>query len=331
MNDRFAYLLERVEDAPFETEPFPHLWLTEFLAAEDLEEVLQAPEVALPRSTGIDDLFDHLDEAGYERIDFPGCSASKDEYKRWLDEGSDFERRNPTCEAQGLAFRLAAPRTEAVVDLNGFFRSRELHDVLKRRFELTRDVSMEGGVHKYLHGYEISPHPDIRKKALTWMLNVSPGPAPEQVEMHTRYMRFRPEWSYVSQYWRHNPTAEMCWVPWDWCTTERKQTENNSVVFFSPRWDTLHGVRAHYDHLPAQRTQFYGNLWYEAPDPPTTAMPDHEDLNIAASSTEDVRARLADAERRAVAAEERLGQIRAHPAVRLAKRVRGLVRGDSRH
>lgn len=33
--------------------------------------------------------------------------------------------------------------------------------------------------------------------------------------------------------------------------------------FFSPSDDTLHAVKARYDHLVAQRTQMYGNLWYE--------------------------------------------------------------------
>jgi hypothetical protein len=39
-------------------------------------------------------------------------------------------------------------------------------------------------------------------------------------------------------------------------------------VIFAPSSGTLHAVRAHYDHLAGQRTQFYGNLWYEPADLP---------------------------------------------------------------
>ena len=36
-----------------------------------------------------------------------------------------------------------------------------------------------------------------------------------------------------------------------------------SIVLFSPSNDTLHGVKADYNHLYTQRTQLYGNLWYK--------------------------------------------------------------------
>jgi hypothetical protein len=51
-------------------------------------------------------------------------------------------------------------------------------------------------------------------------------------------------------------------VPWDWVETHKQQTKNNSIIIFSPADDTLHAVKASYDHLVTQRTQFYGNLWF---------------------------------------------------------------------
>jgi len=56
---------------------------------------------------------------------------------------------------------------------------------------------------------------------------------------------------------------ERCWVPWDWCTTVKQQTQNNSIVILSPSFDTIHAVKASYCHLEGQRTQLYGNLWYK--------------------------------------------------------------------
>jgi hypothetical protein len=75
-------------------------------------------------------------------------------------------------------------------------------------------------------------------------------------------MRFDPSKEYVRQFWQGNPKIERAWVPWDWAITEKLQNKNNSIVLFSPSDDTLHAVKADYNHLKTQRTQLYGNLWY---------------------------------------------------------------------
>ena len=352
MDDRFVYLYDRIRDAEFRDDPFPHLHLDDFLSEEHLDAVLAAKEVALPPADDLDELFERLDEAKYERIDFPGCARSKEEYVAWLADGAGSADTNPNCEAQGLAFRLGEAGTEIIGALDDFFHAPELTDLLVEKFGLTLPVTMEGGVQKYLHGYEISPHPDIRKKALTWMLNVNPMPASEDEEFHTHYMRLTPERAYIAELWRANPTVETCWLPWAWCETVARQTANNSIVFFSPGPDTLHGVRAHYDHLPAQRTQFYGNLWYDPADLDIRIRPGHEDLDFVprptsagaiAVGTRDVAAgadpatvpdrahersiedRLADAEARAAAAEARLAELRANPAMKLGRSAKHLV------
>lgn len=64
--------------------------------------------------------------------------------------------------------------------------------------------------------------------------------------------------------WETDFTRDRGWVSWDWCETVLQQRANNSLVVFSPASDTLHAVRARYDHLWTQRTQCYGNLWYKA-------------------------------------------------------------------
>ena len=48
---------------------------------------------------------------------------------------------------------------------------------------------------------------------------------------------------------------DRCWVPWHWCETIKKQTDNNSVVIFAPDDDTIHAVNTDYQHLDYQRTQ----------------------------------------------------------------------------
>jgi hypothetical protein len=263
METRFHYLLDRLERAEFDAGPFPHLYLRDFLSETDFKEITTADEVDLPVAGDLDELFAILKAAGYEPVEFPGCTKFIGEYRRWIEKASKPSQTHKACEGQGMALRLKRPTSGAVLSLDAFFRSPEFNDALRAKFGVSSPTRLEAGLQKYLHGYEISPHPDIRSKALTWMLNVNPSRRSETLGFHTHYLVLKPEYSFLYSLWRNNPTIETCWVPWDWCSTVKQQPENNSIVLFAPRWDTMHAIRAHYGHLATQRTQFYGNLWYE--------------------------------------------------------------------
>lgn len=282
MLERFKYLAERLASAEVVEDPFPHLYLTEFLSDEDFKAVVKAKEIALEPALDVRDLFAALETAGYEPITFPGCTTSKDDYMAWLEQQKTPSGTHDACEGQGMALRLQAPVTPDVEELNTFFSSQELTDLLRDKFGVQGRTRIEAGVQKYLHGYEISPHPDIREKALTWMLNVNPAPHSEEYSFHTQYMKLTPARSYLATFWQHNPDVQTCWVPWDWCETVKTQPENNSIVVFAPRWDTFHAIRAHYDHLVTQRTQFYGNLWYA--DLPEMRQPSFQELDLSAKA-----------------------------------------------
>lgn len=262
----FTYLLDKLDTAEVCGEPFPHVYIEEFLDQADFDAVVSAPDIALPAAARVDELFSRLDAASYQPIEFPGCTKSRTEYVAWLESAIKPKGTHAACEGKGMALRCTSLRSQAVRSLDAFFQSPQLQDLLTTKFGITNPIQLDCGLQKYLNGYEISPHPDIRQKALTWMLNVNPGTDTEDLDYHTHYMTFRPEWDFIRQFWRDTPDADTCWVPWQWCETQKRQTVNNSIVVFSPRHDTLHAVRAHYDHLPAQRTQFYGNLWYK-PNP----------------------------------------------------------------
>jgi hypothetical protein len=284
MSTEFDYLLDRIYAADFEYEPFPHLYLRDFLDHQDFAEVSKCQDVYLAPARNIDHLFSLLAAAGYEAIDFPGCTRSKSAYIRELKNSSRMRRTHPACEGQGMALRLQEPKSERVRALTDFFASEVLHELLRKKFGIDRRTTFDGGLHKYLQAYEISPHPDIRSKALTWMLNLNPANNSEHLNIHTHYLKFKPERSFITELWKHNPTLETCWVPWDWCTTVKRQTENNSMVIFSPRWDTMHAVKTDYDHLATQRTQMYGNLWYETMEPPLLKhAAEFKDLDFLAS------------------------------------------------
>lgn len=276
----FEYLLEKIKTAEFEHEPFTHLYIRDFFNDLHFSQITTAPEIALPAQDSDDHLFAELFQAGYKIIDFPGCITNKDTYIRWHRvKGAKQVHNNSACEGFGVTLRLASARSPLVSELMEFVNSDRLQQVLAAKFGIDLDdVYYDAGIQKYLDGYEISPHPDIRKKALTFMVNINPGPGSEDKEHHTHYLVFRDAYRYVQAYWEGHPEADRCWVPWGWCDTRKMQRENNSIVIFSPTNLTMHGVKASYDHLGSQRTQLYGNLWYHAES--VKSHPEWEDFVI---------------------------------------------------
>lgn len=258
----FDYLLDKIAAAPFEDAPFRHLEIADFLHPDHFDAIVRAPQINLTAARSTEELLGQLADAGYEIIPFPGCVTSAQEYLDWYN-GKSRRSVHAQTEGFGIVLRLARFENEVISGLDRFFCSDALKDLLTAKFGISRPVDVDAGLQKYLHGYEISPHPDVRRKALTWMLNINPGHNAEQAAYHTQYLKLRDEWRFISTFWEHNREYEREWLPWDWCETVKTQPRNNSIIFFAPASDTIHAVKAQYDHLTTQRTQFYGNYWYE--------------------------------------------------------------------
>jgi hypothetical protein len=279
----FDYLLEKIDAARFETDPFRHLYINDFFNERHFAQIVSAPEISVSGSKSDEELFDALFEKGYKIIGFPGCITDKSTYIKWhKNKGQQQRHNNSSCEGFGVTLRLMAPTSPIISELKEFMDSEEFQKRLAAKFGINRDeVYCDSGIQKYLDGYEISPHPDVRKKALTYMVNVNPGRNSEQHNHHTHYLKFRKEFQYVQTYWEGNTKQDRCWVPWDWCESIKEQRENNSIVVFSPSNVTMHGVKAQYEHLSGQRTQLYGNLWYHNLD--VNEGPEWEDLVLTRS------------------------------------------------
>lgn len=258
----FTYLLEKIAQAEFLQHPFRHIEISNFFSDEHFHAITTSPQVSLTKADTTKELIDTLFYQGYEVIPFPGCTVSVQDYLHWLKNHSGYENIR-TCEGFGLTFRLQHFQNPILAALDKFFKSADFKAALERKFDIVRPTSTDMGLQKYLHGYEISPHPDIRKKALTYMLNVNPCSNSEDLDIHTHYLTFKPEKRFIGEFWRYNEAYDRCWLPWEWCETVKRQSQNNSIVIFAPSWDTLHGIKLNYDHLVSQRTQFYGNLWYQ--------------------------------------------------------------------
>ena len=258
----FDYLIEKINIADFSKSPFKHIYIEDFFDEIHFQEITKSKEIAPPLATNDNELIDGLYSQGFKIITFPGCVNDRKKYIKWHSENKKMQHHS-ACEGFGMVLRLYEIESPILKALNKFLASDQFNQAIAQKFGVNfSDCDVDGGIQKYLDGYEISPHPDIRKKAATFMVNINPSPESETLNIHTHYLKFKPSKSYVQTFWEGNPDVDRAWVPWSWADTENRQTKNNSIVLFSPSNDTLHAIKTEYNHLQTQRTQLYGNLWF---------------------------------------------------------------------
>jgi len=259
----FEYILEKIKKADFEEKPFKHIYIEDFFSKEDFAMIVADPQINVPRASSDEEVFNLLEGLGYSIVPFPGCTLDKDRYIKSR-KGLANLGHHETTEGEGIALRNVNPSSQIIKAVDEFFRSDDFYRTVAEKFNLDLDGKLvDAGIQKYLDGYEISPHPDTRKKAFTFMININPSAASEENEHHTSYLNFKTERDYVRRFWEGNPSIDRCFVPYSWCNVIYTQNKNNSIVMFAPNNETLHSVKCDYSHLEYQRTQIYGNLWFK--------------------------------------------------------------------
>jgi len=262
MKYNFNYLIDKIAASEFDGIPFKHIYIENFFSDEHFEEIKNSEEIASPNAINDKELIRGLQDKGFKVIGFPGCITNIKKYIKWHSEKKNVQH-NSSCEGFGMVLRLYKFESPILSALNAFLIGDEFNKAIADKFGITfANCSIDGGIQKYLDGYEISPHPDIRKKAATFMVNINPSDQSESLNHHTHYLKLKPIRKYVQTFWDGNQNVDRTWLPWSWADTVKQQKKNNSIVLFSPLNDTLHGVKADYNHLITQRTQLYGNLWY---------------------------------------------------------------------
>lgn len=266
--ENFQYLLDKIYNSTIIESPYPHIYIDNFFNEEDFSEIINSNGVNTKNYQDNDELFNSLFDLGYKIIDFPGCINNVEEYNSWHRSKHSSKKLHSACEGFGMTLRLLDPRSTFLERLKSFIESSDFNLALASKFSIDVDsVYSDNGLQKYLDGYEISPHPDIRRKALTYMININPHSNSEDLDHHTHYLKLKKEYKYIQEFWKSNTQYDRCWVPWDWAETVFIQNKNNSLVMFPPTNQTIHAVKASYNHLSSQRTQLYGNLWFnESPD-----------------------------------------------------------------
>ena len=91
-------------------------------------------------------------------------------------------------EGFGLAMRLRKIREPLLERLVAFLNGERFQCVLAAKFDVVRPTRIETAIQKYLTGYEISPHPDIRSKCLTYLLNINTHAVADELSIHTHLL-----------------------------------------------------------------------------------------------------------------------------------------------
>lgn len=264
--ENLNYLAEKIKAAKITEYPFRHVYIEDFFSDEHFEELTSSKEIKLRQCEDDEDVISALVEQNYEIITFPGTVNDAKSYLAWRrkKKRSKTAKTSPTCSSFGVVFRLKDATTPLISDINDFLKSKLFNEAIAAKFGLDfEQLTVDTGIQKYLDGYEISPHPDVRRKAATFMVNINPAERSEELNYHTQYLQIKSEREYLLSLWEGNPRIERGWMPWDWAETKFTQTANNSIVLFSPSNTTLHAVKAEYPHYNTQRTQLYGNLWFK--------------------------------------------------------------------
>ena len=169
MDTNFDYILNKISTATIVDEPFKHISIQNLFSDSHFTQITNDQQIKIPKYQTDKDLLSGLVEFGYENISFPGCTTNIGDYLKWHSgKSSSYDNVN-TCEGFGLTYRLANSKSTFIADLMKFLNSTEFIACIASRLSVsTRNTYTDTGIQKYLDGYEISPHPDIRKKQDLW-------------------------------------------------------------------------------------------------------------------------------------------------------------------
>lgn len=282
-NYDFGYIIKKILDSEFSVEPFKHIYIENLFSETHFKEIINSTEISSPKATNDRELIKGLIDKGFDPIEFPGCVTDINKYIKWHGSDKNNIHAHSACEGFGMALRLYRFKSSILTELNKFLASEEFNNAIVKKFKIDLDqYTIDGGIQKYLDGYEISPHPDVRKKAATFMVNINPSPDSKNMKHHTHYLKFKESYAYVQEFWKGNNQIDRAWVPWSWTESIKQQTKNNTIVLFAPSDDTIHAVKSDYNHLLTQRTQLYGNIWHKTKS--TTSKLEWEDLDLISPS-----------------------------------------------
>ena len=202
-------LINKIKSAEIIQEPFPYLLVDNFFDEEEFQKIITS-EVINVNGDSDETLLDNLSAKGWNSIMFPGCTADKSAYLQYRKTGQIGNNTPEMCEGFGMALRLERNRDLFLDEYIKFFNSKDFINAIANKFNITRNdnETIDSGLQKYLDGYEISPHPDIRKKLLTFMINVNTNINSEEKNHHTHLLDLKKKYLNINKYWKENPLSD---------------------------------------------------------------------------------------------------------------------------
>ena len=257
------YLIEKINCAKIITEPFPHLEINDFLKDDDFRLIVENSQIHFESCESTTELMKTLESKHYRVQKFPGCSTDIKDYLLRLEKNNwPKDRKGTPIETFGITYRLQKYENKNIKKIVDYFASTELENALRDKFDITEKTYAISAIQKNLTGYEISPHPDTRRKAMTYLYNINKDSSIQHYDIHTHLLKFKNKYNKIYDIWHEKKAYDRCWVPWEWCDSIKQIRKNNTIVIFPTTNKSLHAVRMDYPHEIFQRTQIYGNLMF---------------------------------------------------------------------
>ena len=266
MSNNFKYIIEKIQDAKLTNDPFNHYLIKNVFSKEHYSLIQESQEINLGPSKDIHDLVKNLLERNYEIETFPGCVTDVNEYIKAIKSNNFIIARekfkNGGISSFGMCFKLKS-KDKFIKGILDFFNSENFLNCIRKKLKVNIPTTYNFGIQKYLNGYELSPHPDIRTKKATLMLNINHHELNADTTIHTRLLRPKEKTKKIIEFWKKNKEVERNFLKWDDCEIVTSHSDSNSLLMFSPDDDSLHGVKLKYNDLEYQRTNLYANLWVD--------------------------------------------------------------------
>jgi hypothetical protein len=267
MLNNFDYIIKKIHSAKLINRPFKHYIIKNIFSEEHYSLLQKSDEINIGPAKDVHELIKKLLECNYEIETFPGCVTDVEEYISAIKSNKFVIARekfkNGDISSFGMCFKLKS-KDNFIKEIQEFFGSESFLDCIKKKLKINIPTTYNFGVQKYLSGYELSPHPDIRTKKATLMLNINHNDINSDTTIHTCLLSPKEQAKKIIKFWKKNKEVDRNLLRWDDCEIAARHSDSNSLLLFSPSDDSLHGVKLKYNDLIHQRTNLYANLWVDS-------------------------------------------------------------------
>ena len=231
------YIIKKIENAEIIVKPFPHIIIHNFIEDHDLKNIIENIEI------------DNLNEIEkkYKKVHYPGAKLINEEITN-----------RPT--GIGLVYSLKDEYLNNNIELNTILSSKDFKQVLFKKLNISKNIDGWNvyQINKDLNGYEISPHPDITGKVITYQINLSNTNILDNYELGTKFHTIKPECLKFIKELSKKKTRP--WGKWEWFDKGKSiPYKQNTFMAFAPSDISYHSVKLeNYPQEKYQRTMLRG-------------------------------------------------------------------------